>query len=84
MMDNLVNTYEDEWANVVKGLFVSFNMEKFPFLFITLLQTTTLQTPQNANNSNNLSTHQNGDHKPKSLRSAASRDQLIGPIILLL
>jgi nitrite reductase (NAD(P)H) len=22
MMDNLINTYEDEWANVVKGLYV--------------------------------------------------------------
>jgi nitrite reductase (NAD(P)H) len=31
-MDNLVNTYEDEWANVVKG-----SLSGFPFVFYVLI-----------------------------------------------
>ena len=28
IMDNLINTYEDEWANVVKGLLISLTLKK--------------------------------------------------------
>ena len=84
-MDNLINTYEDEWASVVKGLSI-FNIKKKKsfYLFINVSQKTTMQILRNANNSDNLLTHQNDGHKLKLLRSEASRDPLIGLMLLLL
>ena len=79
MMDNLINTYEDEWANVVNGLSI---LNVF-FFFFYVFKNYPLQTLQNATNSNNLLTHQSDDHKPKLLRNVANRDPLIGLMLPL-
>ena len=36
IMDNLINTYEDEWANVVKGLLISLILKKKKVLILFL------------------------------------------------
>ena len=77
MMDNLINTYEDEWANVVNGLSI------LNVFFFYVFKNYPLQTLRNATNSNNLLTHQSDDHKPKLLRNVANRDPLIGLMLPL-
>jgi hypothetical protein len=78
-MDNLINTYEDEWASVVKGQYHIAVSDNYDNSFAPSSQ----QIPLSESNSSSSSIPMNEGPKLKLLRNVGSNGRLTGPRLIL-